>query len=144
MTHKLVTSVSAENPVLGDLELNEGQFVHIGGDITDVESYKKDVAQRVTTRILFFRGEWYLDQLQGFPWREKVLGKEWVRIGEEGIKKLIRQAIVITPGIASIENLNINIDSNTRLLTITVDMYTDTNTPVTIEDFEVPYLIGTV
>lgn len=144
MTHKLVTAVSAENTVIGDLELHEGQFVHIGGDIIDPESYAADVAQRFTTRFLFFSGEWYLDMREGFPWREKVLGKEWARIGEEGIKKLIRYCALNTPGIASIENLNINVDSSTRLLSVTVDIYADNNTPVTIEVLGVPYLIGTV
>ena len=57
MEAKLVTTPTAENPVVHDLELQNGQFVMVGGDINDAEDYSAMVAQRIVCRLLMVRGE---------------------------------------------------------------------------------------
>lgn len=72
-------------------------------------------AQRLTCRLRMFRGEWFLDKRQGFPYIEAVLRKnpDLALVGS-----LFRRAILSTPGALSILQFELNLDSPARVLTI--------------------------
>lgn len=141
MDFELTTEIDAENPIVGDLKLTNGQLTFIGGDITAVESYVKMIAQRIKSRISFIRGEWYLDLNKGFPWRERVWGKAGVVTGDDSIKALLRQAIIDTPGVASIESLVVDLNRQARTLDVFTVVMSDTNQRVTVTDLAEPFIM---
>ena len=141
MDFELATAIDSENPVIGDLKLTNGQLTFIGGDISDEESYTKMIAQRIKSRTSMIRGEWYLDINKGFPWREKVWGKAGAVTGEAGIKKLFRQVILGTPGVASIDYLTVDLDRQSRTLDVSGVAISDTNKQVTVTDLAEPFIM---
>ena len=88
---RITLTPTGTNPNVGDLYLDDaGQLEWIGLDIADHESYALMVLQRIRCRIMHVRGEWYLDQRQGTPWREKT----WVKgVTEDTVKSIVREVI---------------------------------------------------
>lgn len=68
------------------------------------------VGQIVTTRLLLWTGEWFLDTTEGTPWATAVLG---VRT-RQTIEPAIRFRILGTPGVDSLEDFNLSIDPDGR------------------------------
>lgn len=70
------------------------------------------VAQRLMVRLRWIKGEWYLDQNQGVPWFEILLGQKNpdVRL----VEGIIRQAILSTPGVTSVQEISVTYDPTTR------------------------------
>lgn len=136
---RIVTSTTAANPVEGDLYLDDsGQLEWIGGDITDQEDYSRMVLQRIRCRLLFVKGEWYLDQRQGTPWREKI----WVKgVTEDTVRRVIREVVVKTPGVQSLNSLEVSIDKQTRTASISLTATSDLGTVVSTELLDEPFII---
>lgn len=136
---RIVTETTAANPIEGDLYLDDsGQLEWIGGDITDKEDYSRMVLQRIRCRLLFVKGEWYLDQRQGTPWREKIWKKG---VNVETIKRIIRTVIEKTPGVERLDRLNVTFDSVSRTATITLTATSDLGTIVTTNILDNPFII---
>lgn len=136
---RIVTSTSAQNPNKGDLYLDDsGQLEWIGGDITDEEDYARMVLQRIRCRIMLIRGEWYLDQRVGTPWREKI----WVKGPDtDVIKKIIRGVAERTPGVASVETVDITVDGQARTATISIRATTELGTVVSTDQLDEPMIV---
>jgi hypothetical protein len=67
--------------------------------------YDEDVIrQRITARLHFFRGEWFLDLLEGIPYFRDVLKKNPDRFI---ISALIKRTILSTPGVRSIDRFSL-------------------------------------
>ena len=94
-----------------DLELQNGDLV-----------LDADVAQAVKIRLLFVRGEWFLNRLQGVPYYEQIFIKN-VNLGH--ISALFRQTIIETPGVNEINEFTFEFDGATRLFTLTWAADTD-------------------
>lgn len=86
-----------------DLAIEGGTFAAVYGD--------NNIAQRIKTRLLFWRGEWFMDTSDGTPWYERVLGKTGNRAV---IGAVIRRRIIQTPGVASITDFDIELDRTGR------------------------------
>jgi hypothetical protein len=112
---ELVTEIDAENPVLHDLKLVNGQLVFL-------EKGLRATAQRLKIRLLFFLGEWYLDQRQGVPYWESVLVKN---PNIDSIKAMFRRVIVNTPGIAGVDEISISFDRQNREAFLSFEAVTD-------------------
>lgn len=116
---ELVTQIDAENPVLGDLKLTNGQLTLVGGHVfapTEVspEDFQKAVAQHLLIRLRFFLGEWFLDTEEGIPYFQQILEKG---VDLEAVNSIYRRVILSTPGIESINFLTLDLDGATRVLT---------------------------
>lgn len=90
-----------------DLVLVDGDLVLVDG----AEAVKQDVDCRLRT----FLGEWFLDLRIGVPYFEKILGQK-PRFGV--ISAVFREVILGTPGMISIEDLTLDFDGATRLLSV--------------------------
>lgn len=140
---RLVTpaDVDGTNPNVGDLYVNPstGQLELVGGDITDTESYAREIAQRVTTRLRMIRGEWYLDQRLGTPWIERVFRKGATAAT---CRRVVRDVVQATPGVQSIVSVAVSVDSASRSASVTgLSIIADTGDPVTIADLDHPFII---
>jgi len=139
MSLRLVTTTSTTNPNRHDLHLNEaGQLSFIGQDITDTEDYSLMVAQRIECRLSMVKGEWYLDQRLGTPWREQIWRKG---VTEEVIRQIIQDVVTKTPGVQSLDKLEVELDFTTRDGTVTIWATTDMQTPLTITKLDIPFIV---
>jgi hypothetical protein len=74
------------------------------------------IIQHILIRLRFFKGEWFLDPTIGIPYYETILLKNPDLIA---IRSVFRQAILTTPGIASLDSLLTELDNAERRLTVT-------------------------
>lgn len=89
------------------------------------------VAQAIKTRLLLFRGEWFLDVTDGTPWTTQVLDK----YTQDQYDAAIQDRILGTPGVVQITAYSSSVNTTTRTLTVnaTVDtQYGTTSLSTTI------------
>ncbi len=119
---KKTTAVDADNPVLRDLHLTEGTSTIVEGD--------EATAQEVGSRLLLFRGSYFLDLDEGLPWYQEILEKG---IGNGRIRELIRQAILSHPAVVDVPKIDLVRGAN-RAASLTFEARTTENTVVRSED----------
>lgn len=89
------------------------------------KDYFKDqveaVVQSVQTRLLLWRGEYYIDKSEGTPYQDEVLGKGT----EASSLRAIQDRILETPGVVRLISFDANQDSETRHATFTVEIETE-------------------
>lgn len=78
------------------------------------------VAQAVMTRLQLWTGEWFVDTADGTPWSTQVLGK-YTALVRDGA---VRQRILDTPGVKSIDAYSSSVDTETRALSLTATIST--------------------
>lgn len=75
------------------------------------------VAQAVQTRLLLWRGEWFLDTTDGTPWLQGILGHN------TNYDLEIQRRILDTPGVTEIIRYSSNVNS-ARELSVTATINT--------------------
>jgi hypothetical protein len=89
--------------VIGDMRFGSGQ-----------SDYYRDspeaVATAIWTRLRLWTGEWFINVTEGTPYMEAVLGTG----KRELIEPALRQRILATQGVDSLENFTLVIDPDTR------------------------------
>lgn len=98
----------------GDLDLTTNDFQLVDG----VEA----VRQELQIRYRFFLGEWFLDPDEGVPYVRDVLKKA---PNEARVRALLLEVARTTPGVASVDNIDLDLDVATRLLTVRLDLQAD-------------------
>jgi hypothetical protein len=99
MEWKRSAAVSANNPIIGDLELDET------GDLVWTDDLVTRVAQSLAGRLAHFRNTWYLNRLEGIPYFEALLGVKGV---SDAVWNVVFTKVLLgTPGIAVVDSLNI-------------------------------------
>lgn len=139
-TLRLVTAVTVQNPNLHDMYLDDsGQLEFIGLDITDSTDYALSVAQSVKCRLLLVKGEWYIDQRLGTPWRERIWKKN---TSETVLYRMIQDVVLGTPGVRAVESMQISIDASTRTATVSdLQIITETGRIVTVAQIDEPMIL---
>ena len=139
-TLRLVTEVSATNPTLHDLYLDDsGQLEIIGLDITDATDYARSVAQSIKCRLLMIRGEWYIDQRLGTPWRERIWKKG---TSETVLYRMVQDVVLGTPGVRAVDSMEIEIDASTRTATVSnLQIITENGQIVTVAQLDEPMIL---
>lgn len=100
----------SNNPEVGDL------FLTPQGTELLITDLGRAVAQRLTIRFNFFRGEWGLDLREGTPYYQTILKKA---PSDRVIRSVFSQVILTTEGVVSIEQFAYAIDRVTRRLSLT-------------------------
>jgi hypothetical protein len=97
-----------------DLELGEGTHDLVvntsTGDLTILEGLDA-TAQRLKIKLLFFLGEWFLDQSVGIPYYESVLIKN---PNLAVVNAIFRKAILTDEAVEAINQFELTIDSAAR------------------------------
>lgn len=114
-----------------DLQLTSDSSDLLIGDDGDLAlvSGIDSIAQHLTIRLRFFRGEWILDLRIGFPYFEEVLRKA---PDLNVIRSLFREAILTTPGVLELADLTLDYDGVTRTLSVSFRAQT-TEGPLTFD-----------
>lgn len=106
---KLVETVTAENPIAGDLELSNGNLVWTSDLFTET-------VQRLRARLEFFKGEWYLDATEGTPYHGVILGNK--ALSDRAATSIFSTIIRECPGIATLDTISITRNRATRQATV--------------------------
>jgi hypothetical protein len=72
------------------------------------------VAQAVWTRLRLWVGEWFIDTTEGTPYQQAALGTN----KKATIGPAIRERILGTQNVTSIESFNVSIDADNRTATV--------------------------
>jgi hypothetical protein len=112
----------------GDILLDEEGLHFISG----IEA----VAQAIRFRLLMFRGEWFLNQDIGVPYFEELIGDASKQAGVKSrARAAFAAAILDAPGVTSILQLDVDINSATRRMTVTWQARaTFGDTPITVTE----------
>lgn len=78
------------------------------------------VAQIIGTRLRLWVNEWFLDLEDGTPWLQQVIGKGTRDLYDT----VIRQRVLETPGVTSIESYSSEYDGTLRTLTVAMRVNT--------------------
>lgn len=97
------------------------------------------ILQRVTIRLRFFLGEWFLDTRLGTPWRERIFIKG---IDSRDVKQILSQVVEAVPGVKSVTNFDATIDGRTRTLTVqTMTILLDDGSTITAKS-KTPFIVS--
>lgn len=108
----------------GDLEVTLGSARMVTGT--------EALAQRLSIRLKTFRGDWFLNVLEGVPYHDFVLRK---RTTAAVRREVFRKTIATTRGVQQIVSLNVELDQRTRALQVSGE--------VIAEDLSaVPFLVN--
>ena len=78
------------------------------------------VAQAILTRLRLWMGEWFADTSDGTGWNQSILGKQSSNLYE----LTLRQRVLQTIGVQSIEDFQSSLNSETRTLTVSMTVNT--------------------
>ena len=90
------------------------------GDQNFLANSPASVAQLVRTRLLLLQGEWFVDVTDGVPYSTKVLGKNTTPLYDQ----VIRQRVLDTDGVVSIDSYSSALNTASRGLMITMTLTT--------------------
>lgn len=97
-----------------------GDYVFGGGQSAFYANVPEAPAQAVKTRLGLFTGQWFLDITEGTPWPTGVLGKYTQNVRDV----VIKERIIDTPGVLSLDSFSSTIDSVTRRLSVSATITT--------------------
>lgn len=108
-----------------DLSLDAGgRLEAIDGDAA--------TAQEIRTRLLFFRGESFLDSREGTPWWTEILVKG---VDLARVRAIVRAVIASVPSIVDVPEVEVTLDRSTRAATIRWVARSDSNRLIRSDDF---------
>ena len=111
------------NPVAHDLYLSGNAPTSVTGVAA--------IAQSIKQRLLFFRGEWFLDERLGVPWYTLILGKGH---SDESIAALLRKVIATTAGVREVTKFVLNRNAAARSIAPSFDVATNNGDRLTFTE----------
>lgn len=125
--------VSADNPILGDMHLTAGDSTTVEGDVA--------TEQEIRSRLLLFRGSYFLDLREGVPWYQEILRKGYA---PARVRELLRQTIATHPAVIDVPSVVLSVDRATRAASVTFEARTIEGVTIRSEDFGPVTVGGTV
>jgi hypothetical protein len=120
-----------------DIKLTEdGHDIQIDGtDITLINQKFQDIRQKIIIKIRTYQGEWFLNQFEGIPYYQSIVGKNR---SKETIDAIFKRAILSTEGVKSLVFFRSNITSQREYV---VQFQAETEEgyqiePITIDGFQ--------
>jgi len=108
----------------GDLDLTGHRLNLIEGEAA--------IEQQVRLRCRYFEGSWFLDERQGIPYFRSILIKA---PDLQVVESLFRTAIRDTPGISTVNSMELTLDTPTRTLTVRFTATMDTGQVLVFSPF---------
>lgn len=107
----------------GDLQITDGDLV--------LTTTTDRIDQYVRQRLQTFLGEFFLDTRVGVPYFEHILKK---RIDPIVIDSILKKEIIETPGVTEITEFDLDLDSQTRTLTLNFRARTTDGTDIVFNE----------
>ena len=99
---------------------NDGDYVFGSGKSDFLHTSPEAVGQAVRTRLNLWLKEWFADTSEGSGWTQAILGRQ----PENLYEMTLRQRILETPGVLSIDDFFSQLDPNTRTLSVATTIET--------------------
>jgi hypothetical protein len=109
----------------GDLAVENNSLVIL-------DDLVEETAQRLATKFKFFLGEWHLEPRAGFPLFDRVLIKS---PDLADLRALYREAILEDEAVNTLESLTFDLDSATRVLSVSYEATLIDGSVLTVNDF---------
>lgn len=101
---------------MADLALDQTNFdLDISQDDLFFFTGSDAIAQHLKIRLRLFKGEWFLDTRVGIPYYQSILLKN---PNLAVVRNIFRRAIVTTPGVESLDRIDLDLDAATRVLSL--------------------------
>ena len=113
------------------LNTNTGDLESVNGDLV-LAAGADAIAQHIKVRLRMFEGEWFLDPRQGLPYFRKILQKT---PDVSSIGGIFRRAILDTPGVTSLSSFSVELNRQTRALSLNFVAKIDTDEELTFREF---------
>lgn len=115
-----------------DIKLTSDHDLDItSGDFTLTETESESLRQRLVIKLLTFQGEWFLNQNEGIPYYQSILGKNRAK---ETIDTIFKTAILNTPDVISLDSFQSSIDNRTRAYSLSFRVRSNNaNEPIPVE-----------
>jgi len=107
------------------IKLNDDNDLDITNNEMSLVDETEEIAQMLRTRLKLYRGEWFLNTGEGVPWLQEILGKTNTK---NGIESIIKDQILQTPGVKSLEEFSSEINTATRQLNVSFQVKTESDT----------------
>lgn len=99
-------------------KITNGDYCLGHGDSEFFTDQAEAVAQDCMTRLALWRGTWFIDTQEGTPWIQQILGKH------DAVDVVLRNRILETQGVLSLEEFESILNPDNRRLTITATINT--------------------
>lgn len=104
--------------------------MRFGHGIANISVQSEACAQLVATRLRLIAGEWFLDTSAGLPYLTQMPSKP---VDLDTMDALIRQTIIETEGIDTLDSFELSYDSATRVMSVAASVSTIYNTTENIQ-----------
>jgi hypothetical protein len=116
-----------------------------GGDIDLSFKFTSSLVEysaiRLRENLSFFLGEWFLDTRQGLPYFRVIIGQ---RYDPAAIDSMFRRGALLSPGVASVEQLTSSFNRRSRVLSIPVfKIRLKDGSLITQDQLQLPYIVTT-
>ena len=102
--------------------LDEDHDVFLRGGQIALAEGPDFVVQAIRTRLLLYRGEWWLDTESGVPWFQEILTKPADVVRTEST---LRRTILETPGVTGLISFDLAFDRPRRDLRVSFEVQTE-------------------
>jgi hypothetical protein len=86
--------------------------------------------QALEFKLEFFQNDWFLDLAFGIPYYGRVFQRG---VNEVDLYGIFQDAIISEPGIESVEDLNVVVDPQSRILRVTGQAFSEEGDPINLE-----------
>lgn len=113
------------------LDFNHDLELDAGGDLVPITGDEATV-QEIKTRLLFFKGQSFIDGREGVPYFQEILRKGVV---PARVREIFRQTIASHPAVVDVPKITLEIDRVTREATVTWEARTLSGSVIRSTDF---------
>lgn len=100
--------------ITGDLVLENGDFLWVDG----IDAIEQDIR----TALQMFLGEWFLDETEGVPYHQSILGQ---KVSPLIVREIFRQQLLAIPGVLAVVEISASFVGTSRTITIPWKVSTD-------------------
>jgi hypothetical protein len=100
--------------ITGDISTELGDLVFVDG----IDALEQDCRQAMQA----FQGEWFLDETDGVPYFQSLLGKKPNTLVS---REVFRKALLAVPGVVEVLRCEVSFNGSTRTLTVAWKVSTD-------------------
>ena len=115
-----------------DITLINGDLAFTGDVVDSSLALSESIRQDLVAKLYTFKGEYFLDESgngYGTPWIQEILSQKPLPL--EKADRVVRQALLTTRGVASVEQITFNFDRTDRGLDISFIAKTDAGQLIT-------------
>jgi hypothetical protein len=107
----------------GDIDVKD----FVGPRLFTLSENLNAIGQRILIRLRTFAGEWFLDQNEGIPYFQRILGQQNPQ-ALETMRVLLRNKVASTEGVLSVESFDVSFTGDERLATVSFKARTTAGT----------------